>query len=84
MNVYLIRHAQSIYNLGELEIHNKVGNDYLTSASYLAFKYDRQWVDCGITELGMQQCLAPKELMSKITLDIVIVSPLRRALATCH
>lgn len=48
----MIRHAQSVYNVGEEEIHKKVGNDYLKSEEYLKFKYDPQYVDTNITELG--------------------------------
>lgn len=83
MKVYLIRHAQSIYNIGEEEIHKKLGDDYLKSEEYLVYKYNQEWCDCGITELGVQQCLEAMKHMEHIPIDIVIVSPLRRALATC-
>lgn len=61
-----------------------MGENYLQSEEYLAFKYDRKLVDSGITELGVQQSLKAKEQMHNVPLDVVIVSPLRRALATCH
>ena len=37
-------------------------------------------VDCGITEFGFEQCKGAKEIMDKIKVDIVLVSPLLRAI----
>ena len=48
-------------------------------------KFDLKLEDVDITEEGMKQCeeAAEKLINNKIDVDLVIVSPLRRALATC-
>ena len=52
-NLYLVRHAQSEYNLAQLkaiqsEVESKVEED-------LEVKFDNSLIDCGISSLGQKQ-----------------------------
>jgi|JI9StandDraft_2_1071091.scaffolds.fasta_scaffold607071_1 broad specificity phosphatase PhoE len=84
MDIYLIRHAQSHYNVGETAVEAQHGPTYKQTQDYITLKYDPKLCDCSITDHGVQQSLEAKKEMENIPVDIVIVSPLRRALETCH
>ena len=87
--VYLIRHAESIYNIAEALVEkdfipSEEVQTYFESKQYLSMKFDLNYEDCDITEVGKKQCVECREKIGKIDVDLVIVSPLRRALSTCH
>lgn len=84
MDVYLIRHAQSLYNVGEAAVEELHGPNYKQTEDYIALKYDESLCDCSITEHGVQHSLEAKKQLEAVPVDVVIVSPLRRALETCH
>lgn len=50
---------------------------------YQAFKFIPDLLDASITENGVKQCEEARDIMAGIHVDVVIVSPLRRALETC-
>ncbi len=60
MKIYLIRHAQSEYNIAEATVHQKVGEHYESSPEFYEVKYSQKNTDCGITSLGVQQSLVPR------------------------
>ena len=64
----VIRHAESEFNY-ELDGDNDKRFD----------EKMKKLVDCGITEKGIQKC---KEMTGTVTADIVVISPLRRAIET--
>lgn len=82
-SVYLIRHAESHYNVGEAEIAKELGDKYLETEKYATFKFTPELMDSSITQNGVDQCVEAKNIMADKKVDIVFVSPLRRALETC-
>lgn len=46
-------------------------------------KFDLKYEDCDFIEEGYPQCDEARNKMKDIDLDLIIVSPMRRALATC-
>ena len=83
MKVYLIRHAESLYNVGEADLEKELGEVYKASERYITHKYSPEMMDVSITENGVGQCEEARKIMEGKHVDIVIVSPLRRALETC-
>lgn len=81
--LYLIRHAESKFNVVAKNMEEKYGAGYLDAEEYTAEKFDRKYLDVEITEEGEGQCLLAREKMREIEVDIVLVSPMRRALHTC-
>ena len=72
--ILAIRHAESVWNV----LHQQYPNP---EDRY----HPRMWtIDCDITEKGVQQALAAgKELATNLgSIDLLIISPLRRALQT--
>ena len=48
-------------------------------------KWNLDYEDCDITsEHGHGECEECRDKMKDIDVDLIIVSPMRRALATCH
>ena len=85
--IYLIRHAESVYNAAESAIKEKfedTAEDYQTSSQYLDMKFDLKYEDCDITPTGFKQCEGCYEKMKGLKVDLIIVSPLRRAIMTCY
>ena len=82
--IYFIRHAQSQYNLVEAQLAERLGPDYKQTQEYLTEKFSDKYLDVRITQLGVEQCFNAREEMKGIKLDLVLVSPMRRALQTCH
>jgi len=79
-NLYLVRHAQSEYNLAQLkaiqsEVESKEEED-------LSVKFDTNLIDCPISELGQQQALEANKKLQDVNVTLVITSPLRRCLQT--
>jgi broad specificity phosphatase PhoE len=81
--IYFIRHAESKYNAAESAIKEKHGEGYMKSEEYQNAKFDRSFLDVELTEKGEQQCLESRAVMKDIDVDLIIVSPMRRALKTC-
>jgi len=83
LNVTLVRHAQSRYNLAQ-----KVASEALTppgSTQYiedLTVKYDHALSDCLLTDEGLRQCAAAVKHFEDEDVSIVFTSPMRRALTT--
>ena len=73
--IYVIRHAQSQHNLAEIKCHE-------ANEDFLPTKFSMELIDCGITEFGYEQAKTAAEELKSINIKLVIVSPLRRALAT--
>ena len=47
----------------------------------MEFKYSEEMLDCGLSALGHQQCLQRQGKYEDV--DLVLVSPLNRALKSC-
>ena len=50
---------------------------------YLDQKFSHQYLDVEITELGLKQAEEARQKMQQEKVDLVLVSPMRRALHTC-
>jgi broad specificity phosphatase PhoE len=81
--LYFVRHAESRYNSAEKVIEKEVGEHYLETEVYLSAKFDRKYLDVEITEEGCAQAEEAKEKLKDQEFDVILVSPLRRALHTC-
>ena len=76
-SIYLIRHAQSEYNVYmELAEENKI--------NLLDYKFTEELIDCNITPKGEQQAEEAHAKIKDCNVTLVLVSPLRRALNTAH
>jgi len=80
-NVYLVRHAQSAFNLAQMkamksEVESKIED--------LNVKFDPNLIDCPISELGFHQTIDAGLKVSEVNVTLVITSPLRRCLQTTH
>lgn len=76
----VVRHAQSEYNTAQMtakksEVEVKTNEDVVV-------KFSRSLIDCGISKEGEQQCASAREFFLTRKIDVVFVSPLRRALQT--
>ena len=62
--IYLIRHAESEYNIQEKKIAEKHGKEsYMETEEYLDLKFNLDFEDCGITEVGYEQCASCRNKM---------------------
>lgn len=75
--IYLIRHAQSQYNIID-SVESAKGTNILD------YKFREDLIDCDITERGYEQAKKAAEDMKDINVTLVLVSPLLRALRTCY
>jgi len=75
--IYLIRHAQSCWNVAE--------NAALArGADVYEYKFSPELVDTGISELGLEQTKEARERLKDENIKIVFTSPLRRCLQTTY
>ena len=79
---YFIRHAQSQFNYdADIELRNAMGPNFSKkSKEYLELKFHPKYIDSGLTPEGKNQCLNARKEMSEIEVDLVLVSPMRRAM----
>lgn len=49
----------------------------------LGVRYNPEFLDCDITEKGVEQCAKARGLVEDVKPDIILVSPLFRTLRTC-
>jgi len=81
-NLYLVRHAQSEYNLAQL---NALKSEVeLREVDDLTVKFDKSLIDCSVSELGKKQAVEAGEKLKDVNGKLVITSPLRRCLETTH
>ncbi|KRX07723.1 hypothetical protein PPERSA_05786 [Pseudocohnilembus persalinus] len=83
LKVHIIRHAESEYNKAQFEFG---GYQAATQFKYehIGHKYDPNLMDPAITEKGIEQCKLAREKIKELNVKLVIVSPLKRTLQTCH
>jgi len=81
-NLYLVRHAQSEYNLAQLKAIQ--GESESRDEEDINIKFDTGLIDCPISELGQQQALEAGKKLQDVNVTLVITSPLRRCLQTTH
>ncbi len=74
-SIFLIRHSQSKYNVVSL----KVKEEGLAPFTY---KFKEEFIDCGISDLGIEQAQKASEILKDVNIHIVITSPFRRCLQT--
>ena len=60
---YFIRHAQSRFNFeADMQLKEKLGDKFnIYSEEYINVKFDPKYFDCGLTEVGKEQCIKPRE-----------------------
>lgn len=78
--VVLLRHANSKYNS---ELAQLLAQEH-TDEDVLRVKTKRALRDAPISELGLQQCEETSEVVSKLKVEIVLVSPMKRTLQTAY
>lgn len=71
--VYFVRHGQAIHNVAK-ETHTGPDNPYL----------DPSLTDAPLTPLGKEQAQALREATAALPIDVVVVSPLVRAVETAY
>lgn len=82
--LYFIRHAESEFNAVADLMEKKYGeDDFYDAEEYIQEKFDRKYLDVEITQEGRQHALEAREKMKDVEVDLIIVSPMRRALSTC-
>ena len=52
----------------------------MSKDEYFYTKFSKDFLDVDLSEQGVKQCLECKDKMKDIDVDLIIVSPLRRAL----
>lgn len=72
--IYFIRHAQAEHNAYNQSIKNHM-HDFITCTK-------KDFVDPGLTQVGIQQIKEIAEQIGKMNFDIIFVSPLRRTIET--
>jgi broad specificity phosphatase PhoE len=83
--LFFIRHAESIANRFDKELEVRLGTlDIKGSPEYKAEKFKPIYLDAEVTEEGLQQMQEGRARMEDREVDAVIVSPMHRALLTCH
>jgi bisphosphoglycerate-dependent phosphoglycerate mutase len=83
--LYLIRHAQSRFNKVADALEEKYGSEtFGDEEEYLKEKFSHEYLDVEITEEGIEQAKVARDKMAGEDVDVVIVSPMRRALRTCQ
>ena len=55
---------------------------YPDAEEYTKEKFSYEYLDVEITEEGVEQCRGAREKMAEVDVDVVLVSPMRRALRT--
>lgn len=76
--LYLIRHAESLYN--------QVANDIRIAEGELGYhevRFSPRYCDCSITPRGYDQLKSAVDYVKSLEISRVYVSPLQRALLTC-
>ena len=82
--IYFIRHAESKFNKVAEELEKKYGEKECSDAEeYTQEKFSHTYLDVEITEHGILQCQEARKKMEDIDVDVILVSPMRRALRTC-
>jgi len=76
-SVYLIRHAQSKFNVAE---HAALAR----GADVYQYKFNRELIDAGISDLGLEQTKEAREILKDEDVKVVFTSPLRRCLQTTY
>lgn len=73
--IYLIRHAQSLYNV----VSSRVKAEGLDP---LLYKFNEEFIDCGISSIGVNQAKQAAEKLHNANINVVFTSPFRRCLQT--
>jgi len=76
-SIFLIRHAQSKFNVAEHAALARGANVY-------QYKFNTELIDAGISDLGIEQTKGAAEILKDVNIKIVFSSPLRRCLQTTH
>lgn len=93
-NLYFIRHAETTFNSAtemykqSEESLKQLNFDQLSQIESFrnGVRFHHSHIDCSITEKGKKECLNAREFFrsNSINPDLILVSPLNRALETCH
>jgi len=80
--LYFVRHAQSIFNIEQMKARNTT--EEVKHNEDLTVKFDLKLIDCGLSELGIEQAKQAAEKLKNINVGLVVTSPLRRSMETAH
>ena len=75
-SVFLIRHGEST--------SNEIRGDNKSKGIKDDSRFNKELLDCGLTEAGIQQAIKIGEKLKDANITLVLVSPLRRALQTAY
>jgi broad specificity phosphatase PhoE len=78
--VLLQRHANSQFNYEDTALKEK---DY-TDEEYKVLRIKDELRDAPLSQLGIDQCLEAQQIANKLTVEVILVSPLRRTLETAY
>ena len=80
MSVYVIRHAESLYNksLTLYKSLNKSKNEILS------LDYNAEMIDCLLSEEGVFQASKLSKVIEDLNINLIFCSPLRRAIMTLN
>lgn len=75
MALHFVRHATSLYN---------IANSEWNPAEPKTIMWEERYIDTLLAPVGVEQATLAKERVAALEVDLVVVSPLRRALETCQ
>ena len=75
MAIHFVRHASSLYNIASAEWN---------PAEPKTIMWEERFIDTLLAPVGVEQATLAKERVAALAVDLVVVSPLRRALETCQ
>jgi len=76
-SIFLIRHAQSKFNVAE---HAALAR----GADVYQYKFNTELIDAGISDLGVEQTKGAAEILKDVNIKVVFTSPLRRCCQTTY
>ena len=78
--VILLRHANTIFNL----IYDKLLKDKTPEEEIRLAKIKKELRDAPLSQLGIEQCEQVQNIANSLNVEVVAISPLRRALETAY
>ncbi|CAI2369068.1 unnamed protein product [Moneuplotes crassus] len=78
--VYLVRHAKSLYNEKKRVLEEKGGSEEVIRNTAI----DLTMKDCGLSEAGLEEIKSLKKEVNALDIGIVLISPMRRSFETAY
>ena len=85
--IWLVRHAHSLFNMWDDWYEGRLKDSDLTPAeltfaSSIVDKFDFNLVDPYLSHIGVNQCIAAQHTINQLPIKYVLVSPIQRTLET--